>query len=74
MGSDVQRTTAAGRMLRCRARRAAGIVRVSINLTSGGIAQLIEAGFLSAAERDDAKAVREAFVRAAVAGGLAAAN
>ena len=74
MGSDARQTTAATRMRRCRERRAAGIVRVSINLTSAGIAQLIEAGFLSAADRDDGKAVREAFVRAAVAGGLAAAN
>jgi hypothetical protein len=74
IGSDAQRRTPAERMRRCRARRAAGLVRVSLDLTAAGIADLITAGFLPAASREDAKAVRKAFVRAAVAGGLAAGN
>jgi hypothetical protein len=44
---------------------------VSFDLTPAGIAELVTAGFLLAADRGDAKAVRKAFVRAAVAGGLA---
>jgi hypothetical protein len=70
--SDAQRATPAERMRRCRARRSAGVVRVSLDLTPAGIAELVTAGFLSAADRADATAVRKAFVRAAVAGGLAA--
>jgi len=70
-GSDAQPATAAERMRRCRARRAAGLVRVSFDLTPIGIADLIAAGFLPAAGREDAAAVRKAFVRAAVASGLA---
>jgi hypothetical protein len=69
--SDAQPATAAERMRRCRARRAAGVVRVSFDLTPIGIADLIAAGFLLAASRNDPKVVREAFIRAAVAGGLA---
>jgi hypothetical protein len=45
---------------------------VSLDLTRAGIADLITTGFLPAAGREDAKAIRKAFVRAAVAGGLAA--
>jgi hypothetical protein len=70
-GSDAQPATAAERMRRCRTRRAAGLVRVSLDLTPAGIADLITAGFLPAASRNDPKAVREAFILAAVAGGLA---
>jgi hypothetical protein len=73
-GCDAQPATSAERMRRCRARRAAGIVRVSLDLTPTGIAELITAGSLSAVDRSDAKAVRKAFVRAAVAGGLATHN
>jgi hypothetical protein len=73
-GSDAQRATAAQRMRRCRARRTAGLIRVSVDLTPAGVADLITAGFLPAASREDAKVVRKAFVRAAVAGGLAADN
>jgi hypothetical protein len=69
--SDAQRATAAERMRRCRARRAAGVVRVAFDLAPAGIAELITAGFLPAASRDDPKAVRTAFISAAVAGGLA---
>jgi hypothetical protein len=71
-GGDAQPATAAERVRRCRARRAAGLVRASIDLTPAGIAELVTAGFLAAADRADATVVRKAFVRAAVAGGLAA--
>jgi hypothetical protein len=70
-GSDAQPATVAERMRRCRARRAAGVVRVSFDLAPAGIADLITTGFLPATSRDDPKVVREAFIRAAVAGGLA---
>jgi hypothetical protein len=47
---------------------------VSLDLTPAGITELVTAGFLPTADRSDAKAVRKAFIRAAVAGGLAAGN
>jgi hypothetical protein len=61
-------------MRRCRARRAARVVRVFLDLTPAGIAELITAEHLPAADRADPNAVRKAFIRAAVAGGLAAGN
>ena len=39
IGSDAKQATAAERMRRCRARPAAGIVRVSLDLTPAGIAE-----------------------------------
>jgi hypothetical protein len=59
-GCDAQPATAAERMRHCRPRPAAGIVRVSLDLTPTGIGDLITAGFLPAAGREDAKAVRRA--------------
>jgi hypothetical protein len=73
-GSGAQRVSAAERKRRCRTRRSADVVRVSVDLTPAGIAASITAGFLGDADRKDAKAVQRAFVRAAVAGGLAVGN
>jgi hypothetical protein len=69
---NAQRATRAERMRHRLARQSVGVVRVSLDLAPAGIAELVAAGSLSAAARANATAVRKAFVRAAVAGGLAA--
>jgi hypothetical protein len=61
-------------MRRSRKRQATGVVRVSLDLIPAGITALNTAGFLPATDRAVANAVQKAFVRAAVAGGLAADN
>ena len=66
-------TTAAARMRRCRARRAAGTVIVTFYLSPGGASRLADLGWLSAEDLRRPQAVREAFnkfVNAAAAVGI----
>ncbi len=60
---DVKRRHAAERPRRSRVRRATGGVLVHFELSAGGIAVLVNLGWLTDADRHNPRAAREAFSR-----------
>ncbi len=60
---DVKRRHAAERQRHSRTRRATGGVLVHFELSAGGIAVLVDLGWLTDADRHNPRAVRDAFVR-----------
>jgi hypothetical protein len=71
---DTKRRRAAERQRRSRTRRATGGVLVHFELSGGGVAVLVDLGWLAGTDRHDPTAVRDAFVRfvnAAAAAGFA---